>query len=306
MKIHFLQGLRAIAAWLVVADHAVLDMTHGDLSNPATAFAWAMGTIGVDVFFVISGFIMVHISWGNFGQPGAAADFLRKRIVRIVPLYWLATLAAFAFHKVSATHGANAGFSELLRSALFIPYRDEDGGWTPILPQGWTLDYEMFFYAIFAATIAFSRRVAVALTVGALLIATVAGSFFPPGVLAHLGSPIVLWFVLGIGLAVLWRLQGFEEPIWLASSTRFCEPFGDASYSTYLVHGLALTMLLRIWVMSVGAPSSSLSSVLFVAVGLAIASIAGLCVHHAVEKPILRAISALANRRSASRAVMNT
>ena len=111
MKFHFLQALRAIAAWLVVADHALLDVTHGDLRNPATSVAWAIGNIGVYVFFVISGFIMVHVCWDDFGRRGAATNFLRKRIIRIVPLYWLATIAALAFHNISATHGAHAGFS---------------------------------------------------------------------------------------------------------------------------------------------------------------------------------------------------
>jgi peptidoglycan/LPS O-acetylase OafA/YrhL len=283
MKIHFLQALRAIAAWLVVADHALLDVTHGDLGNPATPVAWTMGSIGVYVFFVISGFIMVQICWDDFGRRGAAANFLRRRIIRIVPLYWLATVAAFAFHKVSVTHGANAGWSELLRSMLFIPYRVEDGTWTPVLSQGWTLNYEMFFYTIFTAAIAFPRQIAIPAIGTALVVFVSVGSLLPAGVLAYLSSPIVLWFVLGIGLAVLWRLYGFVEPQWLAKSAKFFEVFGDASYSIYLVHGLALTMLLRSWVTLAGGPTSW-----FIAAGLVAATVAGLGVHVLMERPILR------------------
>ena len=287
MKFHFLQALRAIAAWLVVADHALLDVTHGELGNPATSVAWAIGNIGVYVFFVISGFIMVHICWDDFGRRGAAANFLRKRVIRIVPLYWLATIAALAFHKISATHGAHAGWSELVRSLLFIPYRDEDGGWAPILQQGWTLNYEIMFYAIFAAAVAFRRQIAVPAIGAALGIFTLVGPLLPTGILAYLSSPIVLWFALGIGLAVLWRWRGFEEPKRLARSVKFLEFFGDASYSTYLVHGLALTMLLRIWVM-VESPSGW-----FVPAGLAVATFAGLGVHIVVERPILRIATSL-------------
>jgi exopolysaccharide production protein ExoZ len=283
MKMHFLQALRAIAAWLVVADHGLLDVTHGDPRNPATPVAWTMGSLGVYVFFVISGFIMVQISWQDFGRRGAAANFLRKRIIRIVPLYWLATVAAFAFHKVSATHGANAGWLDLLRSLLFIPYPDEDGGWAPVLAQGWTLNYEMFFYAIFTAAMAFPRQIAVPAIVSALVIFTLLGSLLPAGVLTYLSSPIVLWFAMGIGLAVFWQSYGLSEPKWLASSARLFEPFGDASYSTYLVHGLVLTMLLRIWVTMAGAPS-----VWFVLVGFAVTTVAGVGIHVALEKPILR------------------
>jgi exopolysaccharide production protein ExoZ len=291
MKIHFLQALRAIAAWLVVADHALLDVTHGDPGNPATAVAWAMGGIGVYVFFVISGFIMVQISWDDFGRSGASVSFLQRRIIRIVPLYWLATLAAFAFHKVSATHGAHAGWSELLRSLLFIPYRDDVDGWTPVLAQGWTLNYEMFFYLIFAAAIALPRQVAVPATAGVLIAFTLVGSFLPEGILAYLSSPIVLWFALGIGLAVLWRWCGLSEPAWLARPAKFFEPFGDASYSTYLVHGVVLTLLLRVWLKVAELPSAW-----FIPAGLVAATIAGLAVHNVLEKPILRAVTDLSKR----------
>jgi len=158
----------------------------------------------------------------------------------------------------------------------------------PVLPQGWTLNYEMMFYAIFAVALAFRRQIALLAIAGALGIFTLVGSLLTTGVLAYLSSPIVLWFVIGIGLAVLWRWYGFVEPKRLARSVKFLEPFGDASYSTYLVHGLALTMLLRIWVTIVEAPSAW-----FVAVGLAGVTVAGLGVHLVVEKPILQAATSL-------------
>jgi exopolysaccharide production protein ExoZ len=295
MKIHSLQALRAVAASLVVADHALLDVTRGDVENSATSLAWMMGRIGVAIFFVISGFIMVHISWDDFGRRGAAAEFLRRRVVRIVPLYWLATIAAFGFHKVSETHGADAGWPELLRSILFIPYSNDDGGWAPILAQGWTLNYEMFFYALFAAALSFRRQIAVPAIVGTLVIFTFAGSFLTPGILAYLSSPIVLLFVVGIGLAVLWRSYGLVEPKWFERLAKTFEPFGEASYSTYLVHGLALTVLLRIWVMAAGA-----TSIWFVPVGFAVATVAGLTVHAALEKPLLRMANSLQAHRYAS------
>jgi exopolysaccharide production protein ExoZ len=281
-KFHFLQALRAIAAWLVVADHALVAVTRGEQSNPITSLAWALGDIGVYIFFVISGFIMVHICWDDFGLPGAAQNFMRRRIIRIVPLYWLATLGAVVFHKISGNDGLPAGWPEFLQSLLFIPYYSENVGWAPILRQGWTLNYEMMFYAIFAVALTFPRKMALPGIAVALGIFTLVGPIFPPGILAYLSSPIVLCFVVGVGAAALWRSRGFVEPKGLARSVKFLEPFGDASYSTYLVHGVALTMLLRFW----EAPSAW-----FVPVGLVVAAGVGLGVHIMIEKPMLQAIA---------------
>jgi exopolysaccharide production protein ExoZ len=277
-----LQALRAIAAWLVIADHALIAVTRGDLSNPITPFAWTLGSSGVYIFFVISGFIMVHISWDDFGQPSAAQNFMRRRIIRIVPLYWLATVGAIVFHKALANDTVPDGLPELLRSLFFIPYYAENVGWAPILRQGWTLNYEMMFYVIFAAALTLPRKVALWSVAVALGIFTLVGPVLQPGILAYLSSPITLWFVLGIGIGWLWRSYSFSEPEGLAKSVKFLEPFGDASYSTYLVHGVTLTMLLQVW---------RVPSVWFVPLAMVVAAGAGLAVHMMIEKPILHAIT---------------
>jgi exopolysaccharide production protein ExoZ len=281
-KFCFLQALRAIAAWMVIADHALLAVTRGDPSSSVTSLAWALGDGGVYIFFAISGFIMVHISWNDFGQPGAAQRFMRRRIVRIVPLYWLATIGALVFHKVAANDNAPAGLPELLQSLFFVPYYNENFGWRPILGQGWTLNYEMMFYIIFAVALTFPRKLALWGVAVGLGIFTLAGPVFLSGILAYLSSPITLWFVLGIGMATLWQLYGFSEPASLARSVKFLEPFGDASYSTYLVHGVALTLLLRVW---------HVPSAWFVPAALVFAAAAGLAVHIMIEKPMLHAIA---------------
>ncbi len=288
MKIHFLQTARAIAAWLVITDHALLELSHGALNSSATHLAWSLGSAGVDVFFIISGFIMVHISWERFGQRAAPADFLRRRVIRIVPLYWLATLAALAAHKLLwTTHGADAGWRDLAYSLSFIPYSD-DGSWYPILPSGWTLNYEMMFYIVFALGLTLPRKLALP-TVGAALGAfIIVGPYFAQGAVAYLASPIVLWFLLGMGLAVIWHWRKLTEPAWVAKPAQFLEPLGDASYSTYLVHGLILTTLLRVWIILAGSPSAWL-----VPVSLVVATIAGLATHRLVEKPVLQIITSL-------------
>jgi exopolysaccharide production protein ExoZ len=285
MKLHYLQALRAIAAWLVVADHALLSVTHDDPRSPLTLIAWMLGNSGVYIFFVVSGFIMVHISWDDFGRRRSAGRFLRRRVIRIVPLYWLATIGALAFHHVSATHGASAG---LILSLLFIPY--VNGGLAPILGQGWTLTYEMMFYAIFAMVLTFHRQIALPLAGLSLGGFVLAGLFLSPGALALLASPIVLWFVFGIGLGALWRGRHLRERELIARPCRFLEPFGDASYSTYLVHGLVLTMLVRIWTITAGAPS-----IWIISIGLVVVTVAGYLVHILIERPILRMTNDLWN-----------
>jgi peptidoglycan/LPS O-acetylase OafA/YrhL len=287
-KLHSLQAIRAIAAWLVVIDHVLLELSGNRPEAALTHVGWTLGSLGVDAFFVISGFIMVHIGWHSFGRPAAAADFLRRRLTRIAPLYWLATLAALAYHRVSATHGAHAGWSDVAHSFAFIPYVNEEGAWSPILPQGWTLSYEMMFYGIFALGLFLPRRAALPAIGVALAALVILGPLQRNETVAYLASPIVLWFVLGMGLAVLWRWRRLREPGWLARAAQLLEPFGDASYSTYLAHGFVLTMLLRLWTMRIGPPS-----LWILPVSLAAATAVGWATHMAVERPLLRlAVSA--------------
>jgi exopolysaccharide production protein ExoZ len=288
MKIHFLQAARAIAAWLVVADHALLEISNNEPNNPVTHLAWWLGNAGVYVFFVISGFVMVHISWESFGERGASVDFLRRRIIRIVPFYWLATVAALASHKVWATHGTHAGWTDLVCSLMFIPYFSGEDGWYPILPGGWTLNYEMVFYIVFALGLTLPRKLALPAVGTALVVLIIVGPYSGNGAVAYLASPIVLWFLLGMGLAIIWHWQKFAEPAWIARSAKLLEPFGDASYSTYLVHGMILTVFMHIWIAATGSLSAWI-----VPASLVVATIGGLTIHVLVERAVLRSITKL-------------
>jgi exopolysaccharide production protein ExoZ len=288
VKIHFLQAARAVAAWLVVADHALLELSGNASDSRITIFAWSLGRAGVYIFFVISGFVMVHISWENFAKRAAAAEFLRRRIIRIVPLYWLGTVAAFASHKIWATHGAHASWSELVYSLTFVPYYSEEDGWHPILPGGWTLNYEMMFYVVFALGLMLPRKLGLPGIAAALGAFIVVGPHSTTGAVTYLASPIVLWFLLGMGLAVTWRQWELIEPTWIANSAKLLERFGDASYSTYLIHGVVLTAFLRLWIVAVGSPS-----VWIVPASLVIVTIVGLTTYTLVERPVLRVITNL-------------
>ncbi len=286
MKIYSLQALRALAASLVVIDHTLLECTLNDSRNNLTEIAYKFGYTGVSTFFVVSGFIMVLVSWSNLSGPRASLDFFKRRIIRIVPLYWIGTVSAFGFHKVSETHGAQDGWRELAYSVAFIPYRGSDGTWSPILPQGWTLNYEMMFYVIFAFGLCTPRQFGLPIVCAVLLgLILFGGHSYSPAVV-YLASPIVLWFLLGIFLAITWEYLKLSEPTWIGKLAKHLEPIGDASYSLYLVHGFVLTMVLRFWVSAFGSPSLWL-----VPVSLVAAIAAGWVVFVAVERPLLGLLS---------------
>src|SRR5262249_27428686 len=145
----------------------------------------------------ISGFIIVYVSAGTFGTPGAVVDFIRRRIIRIVPLYWLTTLA-FLFLLPHSEGGA-----DIVQSLLFLP---SPNGRLPILPPGWTLNYEMFFYAIFATVLWLPYRKAIGLLCSVLFAIVVITSLLGVNHTLPRGfNPIISEFCLGalIGMAHL-------------------------------------------------------------------------------------------------------
>ncbi|WP_260435703.1 acyltransferase family protein [Burkholderia cepacia] len=177
-----IQAARAFAALAVVAYHM---------------HVLPFGQAGVDVFFVISGFIMSWVA------PGEGRMFFRKRLVRIVPLYWVTTLGIYAI-AVLRPHWLNsttAAPEYLIKSLLFVPYVKENGHWGPLNLNGWTLEYEMLFYVVVAASLAcvrarFATAFAALMLASFCLWATIDGT---PGTVAHhLGQPIVLEFGLGV------------------------------------------------------------------------------------------------------------
>jgi exopolysaccharide production protein ExoZ len=95
MKLPNIQILRAVAALAVVFYHDGIETTNicASIGMPCNYDFW-VGGFGVPLFFIISGFIMVMTSWNSFGRPGAPLDFIKRRITRIVPLYWLITSIA--------------------------------------------------------------------------------------------------------------------------------------------------------------------------------------------------------------------
>ena len=136
------QLLRALAASSVLLSHAA-DVLIPD-NDAWQAIPW---TAGVDLFFVISGFVMMLLCDGQFGSPGIARHFLTRRIIRIVPSYWFFTalLAALLLIEPTVTRNTVLTAPIAISSFLFVPWPRTDGLLNPLLSQGWTLNYEAFF-----------------------------------------------------------------------------------------------------------------------------------------------------------------
>lgn len=198
------QVLRGIAALFVVIVHLAA------LNKPLLAKPFAFGLYGVDLFFVISGLVMVYTTSKKNTSPG---QFFANRLIRIAPLYWMGTIMVFFVAVVapSLVNGATSSPIELLKSLLFIPYMKQNGEIHPLLFPGWTLNYEMFFYALFATSLWIKFIWARVLAVLAVLVglgAVRASGYVSGTVLRFYTDPIILEFGYGMIIGLLLPLIG--------------------------------------------------------------------------------------------------
>jgi exopolysaccharide production protein ExoZ len=317
---HFssIQQLRGFAALAVVLFHFI----------QGSGWSWDVGAAGVDVFFVISGFVM----WMVTRHPTTSRDFISSRIIRIVPLYWLATAI------ISVKN--HPPLADIARSLLFIPF-DSQVGRYPVLIPGWTLNMEMFFYTIFALGLFVPRRVQLPFLGTVLLGLTGLGYAFAPSgpVLGTYTHPLLLEFLAGVllceaclrgwvkdargwvlvVLGLAWfagvetlgpKVDGLDlRPLlWGAPALLIVcgfvameragkrvtipvfERLGDASYSLYLFHGIVLSVLLKL------LPESPL---IFV-VGVPASLVVGWLAYRFAELPMLAAMKRWIGRRRRS------
>lgn len=217
-----IQILRGVAALFIVAGHGQGMARELAVLTGRTFSTWAPlpWGVGVDLFFVISGFIIHYSSAKYEDEVHPRRAFFAHRIARLVPLYWAATALAIAliatkkllgFAQVEAFPTLNAVVSSL----LFLPLNGNgaSGLAFPVYNLGWTLNYEMYFYTLFALCLTSSQLRSAARVMACLCVSLFLGLFLKIDVLplAFWCQPIVLEFACGIIVGVALR-QGVSLP----------------------------------------------------------------------------------------------
>lgn len=212
-QINSVHALRGIAALLVVLFHwrDVVDEVHPGLGT----YLFGSGYAGVDLFFIISGFVMVIATCMR--SDDAATAFVIRRFFRVIPLATLGTLAMLLLTVSTST-------SDLITSLLFLP-RDHSAsppsfGYALNVPQ-WTIGYELLFYGIFAIALRISHRYRTLVASAIILVLIVSlqllltgvltarawegprAGFEPTGIGAMLANPLCLEFIVGMMIAEL-------------------------------------------------------------------------------------------------------
>jgi exopolysaccharide production protein ExoZ len=201
VQIDGVQILRFWAAMGVVLFHvgSSLQIAFGFSDN-----LFGFGAAGVDVFFVISGFIIAYTARPEKG----VLNFVRRRLARIIPIYWFLTIgvAGIALFLPFLLNSTVFEWGHLLKSLFFIPHEAPNGVVKPMLFLGWTLNYEMFFYALFALALVAGRHASIVCS-AVMLLFVVAGQVVDVDSIAwrFYTNTIILEFLYGMGLYAAFR-----------------------------------------------------------------------------------------------------
>jgi peptidoglycan/LPS O-acetylase OafA/YrhL len=146
-KLSSLQAARGLAALMVVAFHSLFISAKYVESKKLLPEIFSFGQTGVDLFFVISGFVMIIAFRNKFGKKGEIFNFLKGRFFRIYPTYWIYFLAIFLVFQIKPEimNGSQGGNVDLTSSLLLLP-----ASTLPLLMVAWSLIHEVWFYLVFA------------------------------------------------------------------------------------------------------------------------------------------------------------
>ncbi|WP_421740076.1 acyltransferase family protein [Caulobacter sp.] len=261
-RIDNLQILRAVAALAVVVSHSCGDVI--DIFGAGSAIPPLPGQFGVEIFFVISGFIIWHIASRDFSKPGAWKHFAWNRAWRVIPLYWLTTLAYIAIGRLVPGAINRDGFewTHVLASFVFIPVQGPSGSMSPIYSLGWSLNYEMFFYAIMACLLGLRARTALIVLSVVMVVLASLHPFTPVNTAPWVWTrAFVIEFLAGVLLSALWARYARRLPAGLflpglavaltAIIAYFQASFGPAQVAAW-ADGAAYPLRPETMVMAVG------------------------------------------------------
>jgi exopolysaccharide production protein ExoZ len=311
--IHNIQHLRGLAALLVVLFHSIgIGLSYGFNNGIITHFE-GFGGFGVDIFFVISGFIMMHI---QSRSPKTTYGFIKSRAIRIIPLYWLLSSMIFLililFPQVFREPSLNP--LHFLESLAFIS--QISNGNHPILYVGWTLEWEMLFYLVFALSLTLKEKF-FSLIFTFLVLSVIAISFdqlivfeFILGMLASLlyDKKIlnykhgVVLFTIGCMLFMFWfLLKDFFENVdrlftWGIPAffivlgalhakeikSQLASLLGDASYSIYLVQVFTIPVVFKFFQLFI----PNLNTDLAILISIIFSGLIGTVTYLVIEKPM--------------------
>ncbi|WP_239499082.1 MULTISPECIES: acyltransferase family protein [Paraburkholderia] len=219
-KLGFIQAFRGIASLMVVLYHGSRFISPYGTGLGDLLFG-AAGSMGVVLFFIVSGFIMVHTTARSGASPMRAAEFLVKRFSRVWPVYAVAS-AAFV---LLVLHGPEflrspGHLRQLFCTLLFLPTGDgvsPDFGF-PVPSVGWTLNYEMYFYVVFGLSMLFgpARWIVLAVWLGVTLLLvpylhggvtldTYTDYGFKHAYVKLMTSPIVWQFAAGVAIGLIYH-----------------------------------------------------------------------------------------------------
>jgi len=212
--LHSINLLRTLSCYAIAIFH-VREFVN---SHSDTVHLTFSASPGFHLFLAISGFILVYIT-----RPSdTPLNFMMKRVVRIMPLYWAATTLALLLVMVRPWlfQDADISLPSVVSSYLLLPHYDLGGDVQPILFVGWTLGYIMLFYLLFSISLLVQERMQVPTAI-ALTLCVIAGAMLlPTGAYREFyGDPILLEFAMGciIGLSMRQKaIQAFikRTPMW--------------------------------------------------------------------------------------------
>lgn len=199
-KIDSLQAIRAIAAAFVMFFHGTA-IIQTDLGYRFLDNIFTPGFCGVDIFFVLSGFVIFYTTAGKNYTP---RYFLEKRIIRIFPIYWLITVLLVAVHFIEPSPGQDykGNLETIFKSLILFPQED------PVIGVAWTLSDEMFFYLIFA--LSFLKKPISLLWIfvcwiAIILFLQISGLHSTNYIVTSLVDPVIINFAMGCVIAWLYR-----------------------------------------------------------------------------------------------------